>query len=99
VATSADGQRSHLLGVDIVDRELVREYVQNLQTGDVTTVPLAPGDYHYGRGEDPQLVGFNDVGLGAHFPRGTNNSLGDRWTWQVLLRVDGVLIDSCVADI
>jgi hypothetical protein len=85
-ATSADGTRSRELVQRTVDDTVVEQYVRDPRTGARVDVPRDRNPFG-----DP---GDHGVG-GADFPAGAVGGLGDRWTWEASISVNGSVVDAC----
>lgn len=86
-ATSADGTRSRELVQRTVDGIVVEQYVRDPSTGARRDVPRDANPFG-----DP---GDHGVG-GAYFPSGSVGGLGDRWTWEASISLNGTVVDTCV---
>jgi len=97
-ATSADRERIRLLVVEIVDRQVVGQFVRDPRTGDQQTVIYdAPTSRVDDQGNQERVAHLTSGGLGVEFPGAATRPLGDGWVWELSIRVDGVLVDSCLA--
>jgi len=85
-AHSADGTRSREFVQRTVDGTVVEQYVRDPSTGARRDVPRDANPFG-----DP---GDHGVG-GAWFPPGSAGGLGDRWTWEASISVNGTMVDAC----
>ena len=94
-ATSADGQLSRQLVVDIVDGTVVGQFVRDPRTGDQQSVPFDGVTDTSVDGVPQRAVILSAAGLGTSFPGAATSPLGEGWTWTASVIVDGALVDSC----
>jgi hypothetical protein len=85
-ATSADGTRSRELVQRTEYGTVVEQYVRDPSTGARRDVPRDANPFG-----DP---GDHRVG-GAYFPAGSVGGLGDRWTWEASIGLNGTVVDAC----
>lgn len=90
-ATSADGQRSRQLVVEIIDGKVVDQFVRDPLTGVRQTVLH---DALTDTGE-PAVSPPTADGLGASFPGAALSPLRDGFTWVAVIKVNGAVVDSC----
>jgi hypothetical protein len=94
-ATSADGQRSRQLIVEIVDGKVVDQFVRDPDTGVEQTVVHDAFTDTTVDGVRQRAVELSADALGASFPGAAFSPLRDGWTFVASIKVDGAVVDSC----